>query len=63
MTVPSLAVSVHDRYTPEVRDRIPGKLDGSIKETEAYRLLTPTHLRTRPRSRRGTRRCSASTRS
>jgi hypothetical protein len=46
MTVPSLAVSVHDRYTPEVRDRILGKLDGSIKETEAYRLLTPTHLRT-----------------
>jgi len=29
MTVPSLAVSVHDRYTPEVRDRILGKLDAS----------------------------------
>jgi len=46
MTVPSLAVSVHDRYTPEVRDRILGKLDTSIKEMATYRLLTPTHLRT-----------------
>jgi len=46
MRVPSLAVSVHDRYTPEVRDRILGKLDTSIKEMATYRLLTPTHLRT-----------------
>lgn len=46
MRVPSLAVSVHDRYTPEVRDRILGKLDAAIKETAAYRLLTPAHLRT-----------------
>src|SRR5438132_3566977 len=45
MRVPSLAVSVHDRYTPELRDRILGKLEASIKETTAYRLLTPTHLR------------------
>jgi peptide subunit release factor 1 (eRF1) len=45
MSTPSLATSVHDRYSPELRDRILGKLHGSIAETPAYRLLTPAHLR------------------
>jgi hypothetical protein len=44
MSVPSLSVSVHHRYTPEIRDRILGKLQASMHET-AYRVLTPAHLR------------------
>jgi hypothetical protein len=43
MSVPSLSVSVHHRYTPEIRDRILGKLQASMHET-AYRVLTPAHL-------------------
>jgi len=37
MTVPSLAVSVHDRYTPEVRDRILGRLDGTARSKKRRR--------------------------
>src|SRR5260221_10279849 len=44
MNAPSLSVSVHHRYTPEIRDRILGKLQASMDET-AYRLLTPAQLR------------------
>jgi peptide subunit release factor 1 (eRF1) len=44
MSVPSLSVSVHDRYTPELRDRIVEKLHAATVETE-YHLLTPADLR------------------
>lgn len=45
MSTPSLAISVHDRYSPELRDRILSKLRASIAQAPAYRLLTPAHLR------------------
>jgi hypothetical protein len=45
MSAPSVAITVHDRYTPEVRDRILRKLRTSITQTLAYRLLTPAHVR------------------
>jgi Polyphosphate kinase 2 (PPK2) len=44
MSVPSLSVSVHHRYTPEIRDRILGKLQASTRHT-AHSVLTPAHLR------------------
>ena len=45
MSVPSVSVGLHDRYTPEIRDRIVEKLQAPIDDT-AYHLLTPAHLRT-----------------
>src|SRR5438270_175723 len=47
MSVPTFSVSVHDRYTPEVRDRILEKLLASASEVDdtAYRMLTPARLR------------------
>src|SRR5882672_12374185 len=44
MSVPSLSVSVHDRYTPQLRDRIIEKLNAAPVERE-YHLLTPADLR------------------
>jgi len=44
MSVPSVSISLHDRYSPEIRDRILEKLRTSIDDT-AYRMLTPAHLR------------------
>jgi hypothetical protein len=60
MTVPSLAVSVHDRYTPEVRDRILGSLTARSKKrgvppADAHPSAHPAEIEA------GTRRCSAST--
>lgn len=47
MTVPSISVSVHDRYSPEVRDRIVAKLRtvSAMVDGGTYRLLNPVHLR------------------
>src|SRR3984893_15714385 len=47
MAVPSISVSVHDRYSPEVRDRIIEKLRPTAAAVAGgtYRLLTPAHLR------------------
>jgi peptide subunit release factor 1 (eRF1) len=45
MPIPSVAVGLHDRYTPEIRDRIVEKLQAPTDEG-AYHLLTPAHLRT-----------------
>jgi peptide subunit release factor 1 (eRF1) len=47
MSIPSFSVSVHDRYTPEMRDRILEKLQASVSEVDdtAYRMLTPARLR------------------
>ena len=47
MAVPSISVSVHDRYSPEVRDRIVEKLrrPAAAVAGGTYRLLTPAHLR------------------
>jgi peptide subunit release factor 1 (eRF1) len=46
MAVPSISVSVHDRYSPEVRDRIIEKLRPTAAVSGGtYRLLTPAHLR------------------
>jgi peptide chain release factor subunit 1 len=47
MSIPSFSVSVQDRYTPEVRDRILEKLQASASAVDdtAYRMLTPAHLR------------------
>jgi hypothetical protein len=44
VTVPSVSLSVHDRYSPELRDRILGKLQASMGRT-TYRILTPAQLR------------------
>ncbi|CAO3433646.1 baeRF10 domain-containing protein [Azospirillum endophyticum] len=45
MSVPSVSVTVHDRYTPELRDRIVARLRTSMDDRTAYRLLTPGYLR------------------
>jgi osmotically-inducible protein OsmY len=45
MSVPSLSIGLHDRYAPEIRDRIVEKLRAPIDDA-AYHLLTPAHLRT-----------------
>jgi len=34
MSVPSLSVSVHDRYTPQLRDRIIEKLRTALVERD-----------------------------
>jgi peptide subunit release factor 1 (eRF1) len=44
VSTPSVSVSVHDAYTPEMRDRILERLRASMEDT-AYALLTPAHLR------------------
>jgi len=44
MNVPSVSISLHDRYSPAMRDRIVEKLQVPIDD-EAYHLLTPAHLR------------------
>jgi len=44
MTVPSLSLGVHDRYGPEIRDKILSKLQAPSDE-RAYHLLTPAQLR------------------
>jgi peptide subunit release factor 1 (eRF1) len=47
MAVPSLSIGVHDRYSPEVRDRIVDRLRTAITQHggATYWLLTPAHLR------------------
>jgi hypothetical protein len=45
MSIPSVSVGLHDRYTPELRDQILEKLQAPVDDT-AYHLLTPAHLRT-----------------
>ena len=44
MTVPALTVSGHDRYNPEIRDRILAKLHTPVDDA-TYQLLTPARLR------------------
>lgn len=43
MSIPSISVSVHRRYTPEFRDKVLEKLRATMERVEgtAYRLLTP----------------------
>lgn len=45
--VPSVYVSVHDRYSPEIRDRIIEKLRAAMGAVDSptYRLLSPARLR------------------
>src|ERR1700730_7494631 len=47
MDIPSVAIDVHHRYTPEIRDLIDQKLRTAmaVVDDAAYRLLTPGHLR------------------
>src|SRR5258705_13979872 len=47
MSVPSLLVNEHHRFTPEMRDKVLDKLDQSARATDdpTYRMLTPHHLR------------------
>src|ERR1700726_2523894 len=45
MSIPSLLVDRHDRYTPEIRDKIVEKLRVRLPDT-AYHVLTPALLRT-----------------
>jgi len=45
MSVPSVSIGLHDRYSPEIRDRIVEKLQAPSDGT-AYHLLTPAHVRT-----------------
>jgi hypothetical protein len=44
VSTPSVSVSVHDAYTPEIRDRILERLRASMEDT-TYAILTPAHLR------------------
>jgi peptide subunit release factor 1 (eRF1) len=44
VSTPSVSVSVHDAYTPEIRDRILERLRASMEDT-TYAVLTPAHLR------------------
>jgi hypothetical protein len=44
MRVPALTVSGHDRYNPEIRDRIVAKLHTPVDEA-TYQLVTPSRLR------------------
>jgi peptide subunit release factor 1 (eRF1) len=44
ISVPSLTISTRDRYTPEFRDRILGKLAAAMRPNE-YSLLIPAELR------------------
>ena len=36
MTTPSVSLSVHNRYTPEIRDRILAKLQSSMEQINAF---------------------------
>jgi peptide subunit release factor 1 (eRF1) len=47
MSVPSLLVNEHQRFTPEMRDKVLDKLGQSARATDdpTYRMLTPHHLR------------------
>jgi peptide subunit release factor 1 (eRF1) len=45
MSIPALSLSGHDRYTPDIRDRILEKLQSAPVDDTAYRLLTPARLR------------------
>jgi hypothetical protein len=45
MSIPALSLSGHDRYTPEIRDRIVEKLHEAPPDQTAYRMLTPARLR------------------
>lgn len=44
MSIPSVSVNHHDRYTPELRDRIAEALRAPLSAT-AYHVLTPPLLR------------------
>jgi hypothetical protein len=44
MRIPSVAVGLHDRYTPKIRDRIIEKLQAPTDQA-AHHLLTLAHLR------------------
>jgi hypothetical protein len=52
MRIPSVALGLHERYTPEVGDRILEKLQAPAEPT-AYHLLTPMHLRSLAATKRG----------
>jgi len=45
MSIPALSLSGHDRYTPEIRDRIVEKLHEAPADQTAYPMLTPARLR------------------
>jgi peptide subunit release factor 1 (eRF1) len=44
MTIPSISLALHDRYTPKIRDRILDKLRTSADQS-AYAILSPELLR------------------
>lgn len=46
MSVASISLSVHDRYTPELRDKIVEKLRAEAPAENEYHLLSPEGLRT-----------------
>jgi hypothetical protein len=45
MSIPTLSLSGHDRYTPEIRDSILEKLRAAPADATAYRMLSPARLR------------------
>lgn len=45
MSIPSLSLGGHDRYTPEIRDRILEKLRAAALDETAYQMLTSARLR------------------
>lgn len=45
MSIPALSLGGHDRYTPDIRDRILEKLQAAPVDETVYQLLTPARLR------------------
>jgi peptide subunit release factor 1 (eRF1) len=45
MSIPALSLSGHDRYSPEIRDRILERLRAARADETAYRMLSPARLR------------------
>jgi hypothetical protein len=50
MTIPTLSLSGHDRYSPKIRDRILEKLHGAQANETAYQML-PGRDQKRPENR------------
>jgi peptide subunit release factor 1 (eRF1) len=46
MSIPALSLGGHDRYTPDIRDRILEKLQAAPVDETVYQMLTPARLRT-----------------
>jgi len=52
MSIPALSLGGHDRYTPDIRDRILEKLQAAPVDETVYQMLTPAVCAHSPRSSR-----------